>query len=83
VNKEIISLAVGAAMLAAPVSVFADEAASPLPPGGAAGVEQAQLQMGDIPLIYLIGGGLILGAAIWAVVDSDDDTVSSTSTGTP
>ena len=88
-KRALISLIAGAALLVAPISaIAADDATAPLPPlppGGVAGVEQAQL--GDVPILWWLGGALILGAAILIISNTDDpatpvDTPAPPTTGT-
>ena len=53
---------------------------SPLPPAGAAGIEQAQAFV-DFPFVTIaIGLGAI--ALLWILLDEDDDDDSVPSTGT-
>ncbi len=74
-KRALISLIAGAALLVAPISaIAADDATGPLPPGGAAGVEQAQFANFDVPLIWWLGEGAILGFTIYLLVRDDDDT---------
>ena len=82
VKRELISLAVGAAMLAAPLAAVAADTKGPLTPGSAAGVKQAQ-GFDNVPLVFWIGAGVVITAAILAVSNSDDnDTPAATTTTT-
>ena len=85
-KRALISLIAGAALLVAPISaIAADDATAPLPPlppGGAAGVEQAQFANFDEPLLWLLGGGAILGLGIYLLVRDDDDSAPTPTTGT-
>jgi hypothetical protein len=53
---------------------------APLPPAGAAGIQQAQGLLGNYPLLTLalIGGAIAL---VWILIDDDDDE-EAPSTGT-
>ena len=53
---------------------------APLPPAGAAGIQQAQGLLGNYPLLTLalIGGAIAL---VWLLIDDDDDE-EAPSTGT-
>jgi hypothetical protein len=54
---------------------------APLPPGGAAGIKQAQGFLSDNPgLTIALAIGVI--ALIWILVDDDDEDVPTTTTGT-
>jgi hypothetical protein len=54
---------------------------APLPPAGAAGIQQAQGILGDYPVLTLalIGGAIAL---VWILLDDDDDDDETPSTGT-
>ena len=54
---------------------------APLPPAGAAGIQQAQGFFGDYPLLTLalIGGAIAL---VWILLDDGDDDEEAPSTGT-
>ena len=82
-KRALISLTAGAALLVAPISaIAADDATGPLPPGGAAGVEQAQFANLDMPLTWWLGSGAILGLVIYLLVRDDDDSAPTPTTGT-
>lgn len=81
-KRALISLVAGAALVAAPLSAIAADPAGPLAPGSAAGVKQAQA-FDNVPLVFWIGAGVIITAAILALSNNNDnDTPSSTTTGT-
>jgi len=54
---------------------------APLPPAGAAGIQQAQGILGEYPLltIALVAGAIAL---VWILLDDDDDDEEAPSTGT-
>ena len=53
---------------------------APLPPAGAAGIQQAQGILGEYPLLT-IGLVVAAGVLIWLLIDDDDDE-EAPSTGT-
>ncbi len=52
---------------------------APLPPAGAAGIQQAQGILGDYPLLTLalVAGAIVL---VWILLDDDDDDEEAPST---
>ena len=52
---------------------------SPLPPGGAAGIKQAQGFVEEFPLLSVV---LVVGviALVWILLDEDDDDEATSST---
>jgi hypothetical protein len=86
-KKFITAFVLATTMAVAPVASAVETTAqaqstTPLPPGGAAGVKQAQ-GFGNIPLEFWIAGGLILIVAIVLLAQNDDDNSSTPSTTTP
>ena len=80
-KKTLLSLVVGAAITVAPLSAIAADTAGPLTPGKAAGVKQAQ-GVDDVPLVFWIGAGVIVTAAVLALSNNNDHSPSTTTTGT-
>ncbi len=85
-RKAITAFVLAATMAIAPVANAVEttaqaQATTPLEPGGAAGVKQAQ-GFGNIPLEFWIAGGLILILAIVLIARNNDDDNSSTPTTT-
>ena len=86
-KKAITAFLLAATMAIAPVANAVEttaqaEASTPLAPGGAAGVKQAQ-GFGNVPIEFWIAGGLILIIAIVLLVQDDDDDTSTPTTTTP
>ncbi len=85
-KRALISLIAGAVLLVAPISaIAADDATAPLPPlppGGAAGIEQAQFANFDIPLLWWLGIGVFLGIGIYLSVRDGDSAAPVSTTGT-
>ena len=78
-KRALISLIVGAALTAAPISAMADDATGPLAPGNAAGVKEAQ-GLDNIPLVFWLGAGLVITAAVLAVSNNTSKSGTTTST---
>ncbi len=89
-KRALISLVVGAALAVAPLSALAADPTNTdaatttghLAPGNAAGVKEAQ-GLANIPLIFWLGAGLVITAAILAVSNNNDNsTPAATTTST-
>jgi len=79
-RKKVLSALAGAALIASGTPSLAEDAApaTALAPGGAAGVEPAQA-FGDIPWVFLAGGGLVL-LSIGLALTKNETTTSTTGT---
>lgn len=77
-KRALISLLAGAALLSAPVAYAA---ASPLAPGGAAGVKKAE-DLGGVPVYAWVGGVLVV-VGIIAVTANSSNGHGTTSTCAP
>lgn len=81
-KRALISVVVGATLLASSVSSVAFAASAPLAPGGAAGVKQAQ-EWSRIPVWGYVGGVLVIVGFVLVLTDNSKGSVSTTTTGHP
>jgi hypothetical protein len=75
VKRALISLIVGAGLMISPGMSFA--ASTPLAPGGAAGVRQAQ-SMNGVPIYAIVGGVLVIVGFVAVLADNHGGHASST-----
>ena len=82
-KKALISILVSAAMFMGQMPVMAADT-GPLTPGTAAGVQQAQ--GGDYdnpPIIWIVGGLIVIGVGIWILTQGTSSTpITVSTTGT-
>ena len=77
-KRALISLVVGAGLLATPVASFAGSA--PLAPGGAAGVRKAE-SIAGVPVYALVGGVLVVVGIVAVAGGNGGGHVGTTTTG--